>query len=41
MELEAVSRKYKVINLYRKFGLKKYKTRENGFKLKDGSCYNE
>ena len=24
MELEAVSRKYKVINLYRKFGLKKY-----------------
>lgn len=41
VELEVVSENYKAINLYEKFGFKKYGTRENGFKLKDGSYYNE
>lgn len=41
VELEVASENYKAISLYEKFGFKKYGTRENGFKLKDGSYYSE
>jgi RimJ/RimL family protein N-acetyltransferase len=41
VELEVVSENHKAISLYEKFGFKKYGTRENGFKLKDGTYYSE
>lgn len=41
VELEVVSENYKAINLYEKFGFKKYGTREHGFKLKNGSYYTD
>jgi RimJ/RimL family protein N-acetyltransferase len=41
VELEVVSENQKAINLYEKFGFKIYGTRENGFKLKNGSYYTE
>jgi len=41
VELEVVSDNYKAINLYEKFGFKKYGTRSNSLKLKDGSYYTE
>ncbi|WP_271808941.1 GNAT family N-acetyltransferase [Clostridium beijerinckii] len=41
VELEVASDNYKAINLYEEFGFKKYGTRSNSFKLKDGSYYTE
>lgn len=41
VELEVVSVNHKAITLYERFGFKKYGTRENGFKLKDGSYYSD
>lgn len=37
VELEVASTNYKAINLYERFGFKKYGTRDNAFKFKDGS----